>query len=181
MVHIERYLRDSMENEKGLTWNRQMLELIQEMIHENNLAPSEGIAEEKIAEFEARYDAIMQTATKEYADNPPSEYYRDGYNLYLRMAEYRHNHLLFLSNPLVAPDNNLCERKARVLKGKINQAISLRSLEHLADFCDCLSVLDHFATENEANLYRSVKCIFKRQKPARPKPEKSESAGTGAA
>ena len=82
---------------------------------------------------------------------------------------------------LVAPDNNLCERKARVLKGKINQAISLRSLEHLADFCDCLSVLDHFATENEANLYRSVKCIFKRQKPARPKPEKSESAGTGAA
>lgn len=181
MVHIERYLRDSMENEKGLTWNRQMLELIQEMIHENNLAPAEGIAEEKITEFEARYDAIVQTATKEYADNPPSEYYRDGYNLYLRMAEYRHNHLLFLSNPLVAPDNNLCERKARVLKGKINQAISLRSLEHLADFCDCLSVLDHFATENEANLYRSVKCIFKRQKPARTKPEKSESAGTGAA
>lgn len=42
MVHIERYLKDSIENEKNLTWNRQMLELIQEMIHENNLAP-EGI------------------------------------------------------------------------------------------------------------------------------------------
>ena len=177
-VHIERYLRDSMEIEEGLVWNRQMLELIQEMIHENNLAPTEGIAEEKIAEFEARYDAIVQTATKEYADNPPSEYYRDGYNLYLRMAEYRHNHFLFLSNPLVAPDKKLCERKARVLKGKINQAISLRSLEDLADFCDCLSVLDHFATEDGANLYQSVKCIFKRQKPAKPKPE---SADTGTA
>ena len=123
----------------------------------------------------------MQTATKEYADNPPSEYYKDGYNLYLRMAEYRHNHLLFLSNPLVAPDNNLCERKARVLKGKMDQAISLRSLEHLADFCDCLSVLDHFATEDGANLFQCVKGIFKRQKPAKPKPETSESADTGAA
>ncbi|MCM1259293.1 MAG: hypothetical protein NC307_15820 [Roseburia sp.] len=54
---------------------------------------------------------------------------RDGYNLYLRMVEYKHNHLLFLSNSLVEPDNNLCERKARILKGKINQAISLRSFQ----------------------------------------------------
>lgn len=179
LVHIERYLRDSIENEKNLTWNKQMLGLIQEMIHENNLAPSEGMAEEKIAEFEARYDAIVQEAAKEYADEPPSEYYREGYNLYRRMVEYRHNHLLFLSNPLVAPDNNLCERKARVLKGKINQAISLRSLEHLADFCDCLSVLDYFATENEVNLYQSVEGIFKRQKPAKSKTEMPEPADTG--
>lgn len=51
MVHIGRYLKDSIENEKNLTWNRQMLELIQEMIHENNLTPKgEGVADEKIAE-----------------------------------------------------------------------------------------------------------------------------------
>lgn len=172
MVHIERHLRDSMENEKNLTWNRQMLELIQEMIHANNIA-TEGIGEEKIAEFEAKYDAIVQTATKEYEDEPPSDYYRDGYNLYLRMVEYKHNHLLFLSNPLVEPDNNLCERKARILKGKINQAISLRSFEHLTYLCECLSVLDHFATNSEDNLYQSVKGVFKRPKPIQPKSEKS--------
>ena len=165
LAHIERYLRDSIENEKGLTWNRQMLELIQEMIHENNIAPAEGMAEEKIAGFEARYDAIVQTAAEEYEDDPPSEYYRDGYNLYRRMAEYRHNHLLFLSNPLVEPDNNLCERKARILKGKINQAISLRSFEQLTYFCECLSVLDHFASGNMDNLYRSVKEVFERPGP----------------
>ena len=45
LVHIERYLRDSIENEKGLTWNRQMLELIQEMIHENNIAPADSTYE----------------------------------------------------------------------------------------------------------------------------------------
>ena len=168
MVHIERYLRDSIENEKKLTWNKQMLELIQEMIHENNLAP-EGMADEKIAEFETRYDTIVQTATKEYEDVPPSDYYRDGYNLYLRMIEYKHNHLLFLSNPLVAPDNNLCERKARVLKGKINQAISLRSFEQLTYFCECLSVLDHYSAGDTDNLYQSVKEVFKRKKPAKQK------------
>lgn len=178
MVHIERYLRDSIENEKDLTWNRQMLALIQEMIHENNLAGEGGISEEKIACFEKRYDAIVETATKEYGDSPPSDYYRDGYNLYLRMIEYKHNHLLFLSNPLVDPDNNLCERKARILKGKINQAISLRSFDHLTYFCECLGVLDHFATDNKNTLYQSVKEVFKRERPAKPKTSKAESTNT---
>nr|WP_300837254.1 transposase [uncultured Acetatifactor sp.] len=178
MVHIERYLRDSIENEKGLTWNGQMLALIQEMIHENKTAPTEGIAQEKIAGFEARYDSIVQTAAKEYADAPPTDYYRDGYNLYLRMVEYKHNHLLFLSNPLVEPDNNLCERKARVLKGKINQAISLRSFRHLEYFCECLSVIDHLATDETNNLYQCIKEIFKRPKPGKPKPENRELSNT---
>lgn len=178
MVHIERYLRDSIENEKNLTWNRQMLSLIQEMIHENNIAGQEGIAEDKIADFEKRYDAIVETATREYGDSPPSDYYRDGYNLYLRMIEYKHNHLLFLSNPYVDPDNNLCERKARILKGKINQAISLRSFEHLAYYCECLSVLDHFATDNKDNLYQLVKEVFERQMPAKWKTKETESFTT---
>lgn len=164
LVHIERYLKDSIQNEESLTWNRQMLELIQEMIHENNISP-DGVAEEKIVLFEKRYDEIVKTAEKEYGEEPPSEYYRDGYNLYVRMAEYKHNHLLFLSNPLVEPDNNLCERKARILKGKINQAVSLRSFEHLVYFCECLSVVDYFAGNAENNLYHSIKEIFKRPNP----------------
>ena len=178
MVHIERYLKDSIENEKELTWNRQMLALIQEMIHENNIAAADGMAAERIAGFEARYDSIVQTAKEEYEATPPSDYYRDGYNLYLRMAGYKHNHLLFLSNPLVEPDNNLCERKARILKGKINQAISLRSFEHLVYFCECLSVLDHFAANDKNNLYQSVKEIFKKPQPelAREKPKNSGSS-----
>lgn len=124
------------------------------------------------------YDAIVQTATKEYETDPPSDYYRDGYHLYQRMIKYKHNHLLFLSNPLVDPDNNLCERKARILKGKFNQAVSLRSFKHLTYFCECLSVLDHFATENADNLYPAVKEIFKREKPIKPKVKKAEAHNT---
>lgn len=37
------------------------------------------MADEKIAEFEERYDDIVQTAAKEYEDGPPSHYYKDGW------------------------------------------------------------------------------------------------------
>ena len=36
---------------------------------------------------------------------------------------------LIQSNPLAETDNNLCERNARILKGKMDQTISLRSFE----------------------------------------------------
>ena len=139
---------------------------------------AERVTDEKIAGFEERYDEMVRTAAKKYEDGPPSDYYRDGYNLYLRMVEYKHNHLLFLSNPLVDPDNNLCERKARILKGKINQAISLRSFQHLEYFCECLSVIDHLATDDKNNLYQSIKEVFKRPKPARPKTQKTKSSSS---
>lgn len=134
--------------------------------HENTASPK-GIEEKKISEFEACYDSIVQTASEEYGDTLLSDYYRDHYNLYLRMVKYKHNHLLFLSNPLVEPNNNLCEWKARILKGKINQEVSLRSFEQLACFCECLSVIDHFAMVEQQNLYQFVKEVFKKPKPAR--------------
>jgi len=74
----------------------------------------------------------------------------------------------------VGSDNNLCEQKARILKEKINQVISLRSFEHLAYSCECLSVLDHFAADNKDTLYQSVKEVFKRKKPIKPKAKKQK-------
>ncbi len=38
---------------------------------------------------------------KEFAD-----YYREGYNLYLRMEKYKENHLLFLHDTRVPANNN---------------------------------------------------------------------------
>jgi len=79
-------------------------------------------------------------------------------------------------SPILRVSVNLCGRKARILKGKINQAISLRSFEHLAYFCECLSVLDHFATNEADNLYQDVKEIFKRPRPVNPKNKKSKAS-----
>ena len=44
----------------------------------------------------------------------------------------------------------------RVLKGTINQAVSLRSFRHLEYFCECLSVIDHLATDDRNNLCQSI-------------------------
>lgn len=48
----------------------------------------------KVSEFEGRYSEILQSAYEEYEYIPPNEYYKDGFNLHLRMKEYMSNHLL---------------------------------------------------------------------------------------
>lgn len=75
-----------MENEPDRTWNRKMHGLVREMIHAVNQSEEGKLGPEEICAYSARYDAIVAEAEKEYRDNPPGEYYRDGYNLYLRMA-----------------------------------------------------------------------------------------------
>lgn len=63
---------------------------------------------------------MLEKAGEEYRDYSPTEYYPDGYDLYQQLLKNRESHRLFLHNPLVPPDNNLYERKARGEKGKIN-------------------------------------------------------------
>ena len=82
-----------------------------------------------ICGYESRYDQILETALNEYADVPCSDYYRDGYNLALRMKEYREAHLLFLHDSRVPATNNLAGRLLRFIKRKQNPAVSLRSIK----------------------------------------------------
>ena len=108
LAHILRYLKDSMENEPNLEWNKQMRGLIQEMIYyRNNLDPDAPPDIEKVKDFEARYRDILAVAQREYEYEPPSKYYKDGYNLYRRLDKYMGNHFLFLHNEDVPSDNNL--------------------------------------------------------------------------
>ena len=48
---------------------------------------SDDLDEEKVGKYEERYDAILAIAEKEYSDNPPGDYYREGYNLFLRLRK----------------------------------------------------------------------------------------------
>lgn len=107
LVHVLRYLKGSMDNEPDLKWNKQMRELIQEMIHyRNSLYPGVNIDNEKVAIYETKYQDILDIAKEEYEYVPPSNYYKDGYNLYLRLQEYKESHLLFLHNMIVPTNNN---------------------------------------------------------------------------
>lgn len=162
MAHISRYLKDSMENEPGLKWNKQMRELIRKMIHYHNSLEPENLPDENLVEeFESDYINILAVAKSEYEYEPPSKYYRDGFNLYKRLDKYMDNHLLFLHEPDVPTTNNLAERLLRVLKRKIKQVMAFRSFESLSNFSSSMSIIAYSKAKNE-NLYESVAEIFNR-------------------
>ena len=167
LVHVLRYLKDSMENEPERTWSKDMHALIQEMIHyRKSLGVDEELNTAKVEGFESRYRKILQTADQEYTDVPPSDYYRDGYNLFRRMKEYEHNHLLFLHNKNVPYDNNLSERLLRSYKRIQRQAVTLRSFEYLKNRCQNMGTLFKIRHDQPERLYDSVVEIFEGNTPS---------------
>ena len=161
LAHILRYLRDSMDNEPDRTWNRQMRSLLQEMIHYRNSLTEEADPDTaKVSEFERRYRKVLQQAGDEYRYIPPDKYYRDGYNLYLRMEEYMANHLLFLHDHRIPVTNNEAERLLRAYKRKQQQAVSFRSFENIDYLCQCMSMLVMMRQKEEINIFDRVSQIF---------------------
>lgn len=161
MAHVERYLKDSIANEQGRAWNTQMLELVKEMLHyRNGLGSSEECNPETVSEFEKRYLEILNTAKEEYEYEPPSDYYKDGFNLYKRMDEYMQNHLLFLHDNRVPATNNEAERDLRSYKRKQKQAVSFRSFESIDYLCQCMSMLLMMRKKEGLNIFHKVAEIF---------------------
>ena len=131
------------------------------MIHfRNGIQPSETLDPEAVSRFEKRYLEILETAKKEYENIPPGDYYRDGYNLFLRMEKYMQNHLLFLHDPRVPATNNEAERLLRNYKRKQAQAVTFRSFESIDYLCQCMSMLILMRLEEPANIFDRVSKIF---------------------
>ena len=106
-----------------------------------------------------RYRKILETARKEY-ENVGNDYYRDGYNLFLRIEKYMQNHLLFLHDLRVPATNNEAERLLRNYKRKQAQAVTFRSFESIDYLCQCMSMLVLMRFEDPANIYDRVSRIF---------------------
>ena len=117
--------------------------------------------------FEERYDSILEEAREEYEYIPPSKYYREGYNLYRRMAKYRSSHLLFLHDIRVPHNNNMAERLLRAYKRKQHQVMSFRSDASIDYLCQSMSMLLSLRQDSESSVYDSVSKIFDRQKAGR--------------
>ena len=162
MQHVVRYLVGSVQNEPHLTWNSEMLGHVRGMIHWRNSLP-EGTAPDpaEAGAMEARYDEILALAAREYAENPPGKYYKDGYNLYVRMRDYRDSHLLFLRDARVDPDNSLCERKARVFKRRQHAATAFRSFENLGYVCEGIATVDNMRSAGK-DVFAESTAIFNR-------------------
>ena len=161
LAHILRYLKDSMSNEPDRIWNNEMYALIQETIHyRKGIPPDTQPDMDKISEFEERYNVTLKKAEEEYEYIPPSDYYRDGYNLYLRMKKYMSNHLLFLHDHRVPTTNNEAERLLRKYKRKQQQAVTFRSQESIEYLCQCMSMLIMMRQKEEMNIFDRVSKIY---------------------
>jgi hypothetical protein len=163
MQHNCRYLKGSEENESKLTWNKKMHEHVRMMIHYRNSLEKDKEADPiKMKEFEKRYDEILDLAEQEYENEPPSDYYRDGYNLFQRLRTYKENELLFLHDKRVPSNNSLCERLARVYKRKQKQVMAMRCFDNFGYLCNSMSMI-YLLRNTEDNLYQKVSSIFKRK------------------
>lgn len=161
LAHILRYLKDSMDNEPERTWNKEMHALIREMIHyQNGLEAGTDCDPAEVSRFESRYLEILEKAEEEYKDIPANEYYKEGYNLFVRMKEYMSSHLLFLHDCRVPPTNNEAERLLRSYKRKQQQAVSFRSFESIEALCQCMSMLVMMRQNENVNLFDRVSQIF---------------------
>lgn len=157
LAHVLRYLKDSIENEPDLTWNKRMHGFLRNLIHE--IKGCREIGEEKCLEYEAEYRRILEKAREEYEYTPPSAYYREGYNLQKRMHEYQDNHLYFLRHPEVDYTNNISERYCRKYKRKQKQAVTFRSAQSSKDFCDCLGIIETGKLRGQ-DPYQTIKAAF---------------------
>ncbi len=169
MQHNIRYLKASVENEANLTWNKEMHEHVKTMIHyRNGLVEDKDIDPIEIKKLEDRYDEILDLAAQEYENEPPSDYYRDGYNLYKRLKKYKENQLLFLHDKRVPTNNSLSERLARVYKRKQKQVMAMRSFDNLSYLCNSMSMI-YSLRNSEDNLYTKLSSIFERKQLAKKK------------
>lgn len=169
LQHVVRYLVGSTQNEPHLAWNSRMLAHVRAMVHwRKHLPPGAGPDPAEVDAMEARYDEILALAEAEYRERPPTKYYRDGYNLYLRMRDYRDHHLLFLHDPRVDPDNSLCERKARVFKRRQHAAIAFRSHESLGQVCEGIAAVDNMRVAGK-DVFAESESVFNRPRQSKPK------------
>ena len=163
MQHNIRYLIGSEENEPERKWNFKMHELIKEMLHYRNGLGNDELDPATVDGFEKRYDDILLEAQKEYEDEPPGDYYREGYNLYLRLVKYKESELRFLHDKGIPSNNSLAERLAGIYKRKQKQAIVFRSDKNFECLCNSLSVINTFREKEDINMYEMVADIFSRK------------------
>ena len=163
LIHVSRYLISSIEYEKALKWNKKMKKWIEKsMAYRDRVAiGAEAEDAKKDAALKSEYDEIIALAKIEYDYEPPSNYFKEGYNTFKRMAEKKEDYVLFLEDKSVSPNNNIVERYARKYKRKNIQVMCFRSKDGAEYFCDGLSVLETLKNKG-VNLFEAVATRFNR-------------------
>ena len=165
LVHVSRHAKGSAENEPDRQWSRMLADWIDRSMDYWRRVAADMVpySSEQAESYIAELKKILAKAKEEYEYEPPSKYYRDGYNLYKRMAEETERYVLFLKDPSVPPNNNVAERFGRKYKRKAHQVMAFRSEKGQAYFCDGLSITESMRARNE-NVFDSVTDRFNQKR-----------------
>ena len=125
------------------------------------MKPDEELDPVKVDDLERRFYEMLERGKIEYEENPPSKYYREGYNLWKRMYEHPEEYLLTLHDKRVPPTNNVAERRARQYKRKIKQVMTFRSKVYHSHFCDGLTTLEQLRKKS-GSLLGNIANVFNR-------------------
>lgn len=164
-VHVLRYLKGVIQNEPGRTWAAAMAEVLKDALAAAKAASAEGLAavpDDVAAGIEARYDAALDLAEREYGRDGPfnPKYKPEGMALANRLREYKANHLLFLHATSIPFDNNASERLLRCAKKKVKQSGGFRSTPNGEQpYCDFLTITQTAKLRGESP-YGAVLSVF---------------------
>jgi hypothetical protein len=164
LAHVKRYAKGEAENEPEKTWGRELDAWIKDSIsywHEVDDG-FKGYDKTTAEGYIDRFMEIIKIAREEYENEPPSKYYKDGYNTYKRMEESPEEYVLFLRDPSVPPTNNVAERYGRKFKRKAHQVMSFRSQQGVDRFCDGLTITESIKAQG-GNLFEEVAERFNRR------------------
>lgn len=164
LAHVKRYAKGEAENEPEKTWGKKMDAWIKDSVgywHEVNDG-FRGYSKADADEYINRFMEIIKTAREEYEYEPPSKYYKEGYNTFKRMEETPDDYVLFLRDFSVPPTNNVSERYGRKYKRKAHQVMSFRSQEGSNRFCDGLTITETIKAQG-GNLFEEITDRFNRR------------------
>ena len=156
LAHILRYLKSGIENEKHLTWHTKMQSLLRRII---STSKQQCLDESIKPAYITEYEDILKLSAEEYEKNPPSKYYREGFNLAKRLREYQDSTLYFFEDDDIPYTNNLAERQLRKIKRKARIVGCFRSFEGLENYCKVQSLIEVTKNAGES-IFKRIKNKF---------------------
>lgn len=160
LAHLIRQAKGAHDDCLELKWPLLVKDFLSGLIHRFNQGELTG--KEEIQAVRAEYDSLMDAGVLEY-NAKPTLYQKDGFNLLMRLINFKEAVLYFLDHPEIPPTNNNAESMARVSKRWERCSGGHRSAEIAENRGDAMSVLQTWIKQN-INIYEASQQVFSRSK-----------------
>lgn len=160
-VHIIRYLRKNSEETKN-KWSDEMISLLCGMNKARKELMEQGITgfpEEKLAEYEQKYQALIIKGRTENKKTFHCYAKSEEKALLNRLEKYSRNHLLFLHDFSVPFENNISERDLRKAKNRQKMAGGFRKESGHQMYCSILTIIETLKRRN-LGIIENIRQLF---------------------